>query len=66
MDLKILSDAVSKEIVKTEKFSKLNMKVNNLENQIPDASTLIQRNQYKTNKQNVGGKLEMLIKNTWQ
>ena len=66
MDLKILSDAVSKEIVKTEKFSKLNMKVNNLENQIPDASTLIQRNQYKTNKQNVGEKLEMLIKNTWQ
>ena len=66
MDLNILSDAVSKEIVKTEKFSKLNMKVNNLENQIPDASTLIQRNQYKTNKQNVGEKLEMLIKNTWQ
>ena len=66
MDLNILSDAVSKEIVKTEKFSKLNMKVNNLENQIPDASTLIQRNQCKTNKQNVGEKLEMLIKNTWQ
>ena len=66
MDLKILSDAVSKEIVKTEKFSKLNMKVNNLENQIPDVSTLIQRNQCKTNKQNVGEKLEMLIKNTWQ
>ena len=66
MDLNILSDAVSKEIVKTEKFSKLNMKVNNLENQIPDTSTLIQRNQYKTNKQNVGEKLEMLIKNTWQ
>ena len=32
-------DWYSKEIVKNTKFNKLNTKVNNLENEIPDAST---------------------------
>ena len=43
-------------VVKNTKFSKLNMKVNNLENRIPDASTLIQTNQYKADKRNLGKK----------
>ena len=38
---------MSKEVVKNKKFNKLNIKVNNLENQILDPSTLIQTNQYK-------------------
>ena len=48
VDLKKLSDTVSKEIGK-----KNNMKVNNVEKKIPDQSTLIQTNQYNTDKQNL-------------
>ena len=33
------------------------MKVNNLENRISDASTLIQTNQYKAGKRNLGKKI---------
>ena len=42
IDLKKLSDVVSKEVVKNTKFNKLNTKVNNLENKILDGSTIIQ------------------------
>ena len=39
--------------------------MNNLENKIPDASTLIQAIQYNTDKQNLEKKIENLrIKNT--
>ena len=40
MDFTQLSNVVSKEVIKNTKFSKLNMKLNNLENKISNASTL--------------------------
>ena len=52
-NLKIFSDVVDKQIVKKTLYKTLNTKVNNLENKIPDASTLIQKNQYNTGKQNL-------------
>ena len=51
MDLKKLSDVTSKEIVIITKFNKLNTKVSNLENKIPDATTVIHINQYNIDKQ---------------
>ena len=51
VDLKKLSDTVSKEIVKKMVCNNLNPKVSDLENKIPDVSTLIQTNQYNTDKQ---------------
>ena len=42
---KELGHAVSKEVVKNSKFNKLNSKVNNLENNIPNATILIPINQ---------------------
>ena len=36
-----LSDVVSKEVVKKTLYNKLNMKVNNIENKIPDTSALV-------------------------
>ena len=50
VNLKKLNDEVSKEFVKNTKFSKLNTRVNNIENEIPGASTLIQTNQYNADK----------------
>ena len=50
--LKKLSDAVSKNIVKKTKCKKLNLKVNNLANEIPDTSTSIHINQYNVDEQN--------------
>ena len=44
LDLKTLSVAVSKEVVKKTVYSKLNTKINNLWNKILDVSALIQRN----------------------
>ena len=44
-DWKNLSDIVSKEVVNNIKFNKLNTKVGNLENKIPDATTLVHINQ---------------------
>ena len=44
---------MSKEYAKKTVCIKLNTKVNKLENKIPVASTLIQTNQYKTEKQNL-------------
>ena len=45
VDLKKLTDVVSKKIVKKTKFNKLDMKVNNLENKISDGTMLIHINQ---------------------
>ena len=41
IDLKKLSDVVDNEVVKNTKFNTPNTKVNNVENTIPDATTLI-------------------------
>ena len=48
--MKKLSDVVSKEVAKNTKFNTINTKANYLEKKIPDASTLIQTNQYYTDK----------------
>ena len=48
VNLRKLSDKVSKEVAKNTKFNKTNMKVNNLVNKIPDVSILTQTNQYNT------------------
>ena len=49
--LKKVSDVVSKETVKTRKL--LNTNVDSLENKISDATTLILKNQYNTDKQSL-------------
>ena len=41
VELKRLSDAVDNEVVKNTKFNTLEIKVHNLEQKIPDATTLI-------------------------
>ena len=50
-DLNKLSDIVDSEVVKNTKFKTLKIKVNNLENKIPDATKLIHISQYNTDKQ---------------
>ena len=45
VDLKELGVVVSKEVVKNSKFNKLNSKVSNSDNSIPDATILIPINQ---------------------
>ena len=57
VDLKKLSDIVSKEVVRNPRFNKLNMKVNSLEKKIPDPTTLIHINQYNTYKESLEKKL---------
>ena len=52
VNLKKLSDAVSKNVVKKTKCKKINLKVNNLVNEIPDTSTSIHINQYNVDEQN--------------
>ena len=47
---KKLSDVVSKEVVKKTVYNKPNTKVNNLENKIPDVSTLLKINQYSVDE----------------
>ena len=49
--LKNKSDVVDNEVVKSTTFNTLETKLNNFENKIPDATTLIRRNQYNTDKQ---------------
>ena len=53
VDLKKVSDVVSKEVGKNVKLNKLNTKVNNSEIKIPDGTTLIHTNQYNACKQNL-------------
>ena len=50
MDFKNLSDAVSEEVVKKAVYNKLNTEVNNSD-KVTSAATLIQKNQYNTDKQ---------------
>ena len=50
------------EVFKNTKLNTLKTKVNNLGKNIPDVTTLIHINQYNTHEQNLGKKLEMLIK----
>ena len=50
VDLKKLSCVGDNEIVKSTKFNRLKTKVNNLENEIPDVTTLIYINQYNVDK----------------
>ena len=64
VDLKNLSDILDKEVVKNTKFTKLTAKVNNLENKIPHAATLIHINQYNKDKQSLEKNIGILIKNT--
>ena len=54
VDLHKLNDVVDNEVVKNTKFNTPKTKVNDLENKIPDASTLIWLNQYNTDEQNLG------------
>ena len=51
------SDVVSEGVVKNTEFNTLNTKVNNLENKITDATTLILINQYNRDKQNFEKKI---------
>ena len=55
--LKKLSDLVDNEVIKNPKFNSLKTKVNNLENKILNATTLIHINQYKIDKQNLKKKI---------
>ena len=57
VDLKKLSDVVDNEVVKNTKFSTLNTKLNNLENKILNATTLIHINQCNTDNQNLGKRI---------
>ena len=50
------------EVVENTKFNTLKTKVNKLDKKISDATTLIQINQYITEKQNLEKKLETLMK----
>ena len=58
--MKKLSDVLSKEVVNKIVCNKLNTKVNNLENKIPNATSLIHLNQCNTYKQKLEKK--MMIK----
>ena len=60
-DLKKLSDLVDSQVVKNTKFNTLKTKVNKRNKKIPDATTLIDINQYNSDKQ-VWRKKLMLIK----
>ena len=50
--LKKISDIVSKKVVKNTKFSKLDTKVNSLENKNPYVTSLVHINQYNTDIKN--------------
>ena len=54
--LKKLSDVVDNKVIRNTKFNTLKTKVNILEKKIPEATTLIQINQYNTDKQNLAKK----------
>ena len=51
VDLKKISDVVDNKVVENTKFNTLKIKVNNLEIEIPDATTLIHINQFNTDTQ---------------
>ena len=65
VDLKKLSNVVDNAVVENTKYNTLKTKVNSLDKKIPDATTLIDINQYNTNKQKLDNdekKMEMLMK----
>ena len=51
VDLKKLSDLVDSQVVKNTKFNTLKTKVNKRNKKAPDATTLIDINQYNSDKQ---------------
>ena len=53
VDLKMVSDVVDNEVVENTKFNTVKRKVNNLDQKVPDTTTLIHRNQYDRDKQNL-------------
>ena len=53
---------MNKKVVKKAIDNKLNTKVNNPENEIPDATTLIRINQYNTGIQNLEKKIRHVDK----
>ena len=57
VDLKKLNDVVDNKVIENAKFNTLKTTVNSLEREIPDATTLIQLNQYNTDKQNLEKKI---------
>ena len=61
-ELKKLSNVVKNGVAKNIKFNTVKKKVNKLEKKVPDATTLIDNNQYNTDKQNLEKKLKMLIR----
>ena len=63
LDLKKLSDVVSIEIAGKNRVQQAKYK-SKLRKQNPDASALIQTNQYNTDKQRLEKKLKILIKKT--
>ena len=52
-DLKNLSGVVNNEVIKNTKFNTPKTKVNSLAKKYPDATILIQINQYNADKQNL-------------
>ena len=56
-----LKAVVDNEVVKKHKINTLKAKVNNLEKKIPDATTLIHINQYKTDLEKKIGDIEKKI-----
>ena len=61
-DLKKLSNVVHNEVVKIKTFGTLKTKASSLEKTILDVTTLIHKNQYSKDKQNLEKKMEILIK----
>ena len=53
IDLRKISDRVSKKVIEREKYNKLILIVNKLEEKILDTSTLIHINQYKKDEQSL-------------
>ena len=53
VDLKMVSDVVDNEVVENTKFNTVKRKVNILDQKVPDTTTLIHRNQYDRDKQNL-------------
>ena len=58
INLKKLSDVVKNGVGKNTNFNTPNIKVNNFEKKIPDATNLIDINQYNTDKQILETKIE--------
>ena len=58
IDLDKLSDVIDNQVVKNTKFNTLKTKVINLEQKIPEATTLIDINQHNTDEQNLEQKIK--------